>query len=137
MGWDRFFSYIKHRVIRIGDSPRNIALGLAIGLAVSFNPFFGTHIAQALVLCFLFRANYLAAAIGTLAGNPVTFPVFWAMSAPVGHIWVADPFWAWVIGGYIVGAFSLLTYWAFLPLISAAKMARLAMIAHKQSKKGH
>jgi uncharacterized protein (DUF2062 family) len=78
MGWRRFLLYWRHRVFRTGDSAHRIAAGLASGAAASFNPFIGTHVAQALFLAWLLRANLLAAFIGTGLGNPATLPfLFW------------------------------------------------------------
>ncbi len=78
-GWKRTFYYYKHRIFRGGDSTHRIAGGLATGAVVSFTPFLGTHLGQALLFSWLFRVNGLAALAGTLVGNPWTFPfLFWA-----------------------------------------------------------
>ena len=84
MGWIRFYKYSKNRIIRLRDTPRKIGLGLAFGAALSFSPFMGTHILQAVALSLLFRANIIAAAIGTLIGNPWTFPFMWGASIYIG-----------------------------------------------------
>jgi hypothetical protein len=85
MGWKRTAKYYKNRTIRIQDSAHAIAAGLAIGCAVSWTPAFGTHLIQCLFFCWLFRANWLAAFLGTAFGNPWTFPVLWWISYQVGH----------------------------------------------------
>jgi hypothetical protein len=54
------------------DSPRQIALGAAIGVFVAFSPFLGMHTLAALLFALLFRASKLAAVLGTLLNNPVT-----------------------------------------------------------------
>ncbi len=78
-GWRRTLHYYRHRVFRTGDSTYKITAGLASGAAVSWSPFLGTHFAQALFLAWLVRGNLLAGFIGTVWGNPWTFPVmFWA-----------------------------------------------------------
>lgn len=74
MGWRRTMRYTKYRLIRIQDSERNIAVGLSWGAAVSFNPFLGTHILQAILFSWLMRGNVIAGALGTAWGNPWTLP---------------------------------------------------------------
>ena len=68
MGWVRAFQYTKHRVIRLSDSTHNIALGLAIGAAISFTPILGTHFIQAGFIAYVVRCNFIAALIGTFIG---------------------------------------------------------------------
>lgn len=84
MGWKRSFSYIRHRAIRLQASNYAVAAGLSFGCAISFAPTLGFHIIQCLLLCFIFRANYLAGMLGTLFGNPWTFPFLFLISYKVG-----------------------------------------------------
>lgn len=77
-GFGRTAKYYQHRVMRLPGSSQSIASGLALGVAVSFTPFFGLHLLFALAIAWLVRANLLAAAIGTLVGNPLTFPLILA-----------------------------------------------------------
>jgi uncharacterized protein (DUF2062 family) len=72
MGWRRTYHYYRHRIFRGGDSTHRITSGFAIGAAVSFSPFLGTHFLQSLLLAFLFRASAIAAFIGTSFCNPWT-----------------------------------------------------------------
>lgn len=77
IGFKRSSRYIMLRLQRLPASSHAIALGLAIGGAVSFTPFVGFHIAFAVALTWLFRGNVLSAALGTIVGNPWTFPLIW------------------------------------------------------------
>lgn len=78
-GWRRTVEYLGHRVRRLPDTPHRIALGFALGVFASFTPFFGAHILVAAALAKLARVNIVAALIGTLVGNPLTFPLIaWA-----------------------------------------------------------
>ena len=43
------------------------------------------HTLLSVLLSFLLRGNYLAAVVGTLVGNPWTFPVIWVMTYQLGH----------------------------------------------------
>ena len=73
-GWRRAIEYFGHRLKRLPDSPHKIALGFSCGVFVSFSPLFGLHFIYAGVVALLVRGNLLAAFLGTLFGNPITFP---------------------------------------------------------------
>lgn len=83
-GWKRTAYYYKHRLFRGGDSTYRIAGGIAMGGAISFTPFIGTHFVQAFLFAWLFRMNGLAALLGTALGNPVTFPFLFGTSYVTG-----------------------------------------------------
>lgn len=86
IGWRRLGRYTAHRLTRMRGTPHNIAAGFACGAAISFTPFLGLHIALSVLLAMLVRGNYLTAAIGTVVGNPWTFPVIWVSSYKLGHL---------------------------------------------------
>ena len=77
IGWKRYIQYILLRLNRLKGTPREIAAGVACGVAVSFTPFVGFHFILAAATAWLIRGNILASAIGTAAGNPWTFPIIW------------------------------------------------------------
>ena len=85
MGWARSFSYLYHRLARIAGTPSFIAAGFACGAAISFTPFVGMHIALAVGLAWLLRASIVAAVIGTVVGNPWTFPIIWFETYELGN----------------------------------------------------
>jgi len=153
MGWKRFFVYIKYRLMRVADSTHKIALGLAIGMAISFTPLLGTHFLQAGIIALILRANIFSAMIGTFVGNPWTFPFFWwagfsfgaflfSLLGLDGHhplpahidfniLWdmirhkPMTVFLPWMLGGYILCALCLPTsYFVFYYLVETAKKAR-------------
>jgi len=64
-------------VRRLPGSPYSIAAGFACGAAVSFTPYMGFHILGGGLLAWLIGGNVIAAAIGTVVGNPWTFPFIW------------------------------------------------------------
>lgn len=84
MGIKAWFYWAWLRLVRQADSPQHIALGVALGVWISFFPIIGTHTFIALALCWLFRASFLAAFVGLFFGNPWTFPLIWALSYRVG-----------------------------------------------------
>lgn len=88
-GWSRIPKYLGHRIIRMKGQTGGIAMGLAFGVGVSFTPFMGLHLVLAVALSWLFGGHMLAAAIGTMFGNPWTFPLIWALTYYTG---------AWILG---------------------------------------
>lgn len=85
-GFKRAGKYLGLRLLRLQDDVNNVAVGLAFGVAVSFTPFVGFHIGLALLLTFLTRGNYLATLIGTLIGNPWTFPLTFLMMEKIANL---------------------------------------------------
>ena len=86
MGWKRAISYYKLRVIRLPHSTHDIAMGIASGCAVSWTPTFPFHILQSYIFCKLVRASFPAALLGTIFGNPWTFPLLFMISYNVGNL---------------------------------------------------
>jgi uncharacterized protein (DUF2062 family) len=150
MGWGRVIKYMLRRIMRLSDSPARIARGLALGGSLSFSPIVGTHILQALAVSYVMRANYLGAAIGTIIGNPWTFPFMWYASYKLGVLifalfgmevavnlpegitfWVAvdmalhqpfELFVPWMVGGYVLAALTWPVFFVvFLILIKRLK----------------
>ncbi len=92
-GWHRASLYIAHRLRRLPGTPYRIAAGFACGAAISFTPFIGFHFVGAALLSMLLRGSLLASAIGTVVGNPWTFPFIWAWIYGLGQ---------WLLGGEVV-----------------------------------
>lgn len=84
MGWPRTARYVGHRVGRLPATPHAIAAGFASGVAVSMTPMLGLHILLGFGVAWLLRGSMLAAAIGTVVGNPWTFPAIWYVSYELG-----------------------------------------------------
>ena len=51
---------------------------------VSFTPLLGLHFVLAILFAYLIRGNFIAALIGTIVGNPLTFPFIWGLIYQVG-----------------------------------------------------
>ena len=83
-GWSRTAQYFAHRVDRLRDTPYSIATGLAVGVAISFTPFIGLHLVFAFALAWVLGGNLVATAIGTIIGNPWTFPFIWVLTYQTG-----------------------------------------------------
>ena len=82
--------YVTKRILRLTASPHSVAAGVAAGVLTSFTPFLGLHFVTAFFFSVLFRGNYLAAALGTFFGNPLTFPVIWAATYETGHFFLGS-----------------------------------------------
>jgi uncharacterized protein len=89
-GWSRASSYFLHRIKRLPGTPHGIAAGIACGAAISCTPFIGFHFALSFLLCFLVRGNYVAAALGTVVGNPWTFPFIFTWTYQLGRAVLGD-----------------------------------------------
>ncbi|MEQ9488118.1 MAG: DUF2062 domain-containing protein [Alphaproteobacteria bacterium] len=86
-GLRRSVQYLRHRLGRMQGSPYAIAAGFAYGAAISFTPLMGGHIAFAALLSWVSRASVVASVIGTVVGNPWTFPFIWAWIYYLG-VWL-------------------------------------------------
>lgn len=154
MGWRRVWEYTKHRVIRFDDTTSAIAAGLAIGCAVSWTPVLGLHLFICGFLCWAFRANYMAAFIGSALANPITFPIMMWLAYYAGHIVMVmlniphtlssavpegpaleqadDIMIPVMIGGHLLALIAYpVFYYPFYYMITGARLARKMRIEHK------
>ena len=88
-GWVRSVRYVAYRLRRLKGSPDSIAVGVAWGVAVSFTPFYFLHIGLAVVGSWFMGGSLLAAAIGTLFLNPLTFPFISLLTYSIGSYFLA------------------------------------------------
>ncbi len=67
------FLQIWNRLLKLNDTPHDIALGLALGIFIGFLPIMGIQMAVVLVFALPFRkANKIAAVAGVWISNPLT-----------------------------------------------------------------
>lgn len=85
MGWRRTTAYFLRRVARLPGSSEAVAAGFAFGAAISFTPWVGFHLVTAALLAWLSRVNIVASAVGTIVGNPWTFPFIWVWIYNLGR----------------------------------------------------
>lgn len=78
------YNRILKKLTEISAAPQSIAAGFATGVAISFTPFVGFHLLIALIITRIFQQNSVAAALGTIAGNPWTFPPIWYLTWHTG-----------------------------------------------------
>ena len=81
---NRIISYYKLRLARLPASNYAISSGFACGAMVSFTPLLGFHFVLAIIFAYLMRGNFIAALIGTVVGNPLTFPFIWGFIYKIG-----------------------------------------------------
>ncbi|MGO8954761.1 MAG: DUF2062 domain-containing protein [Rhodomicrobium sp.] len=87
-GFKRSFRYMVFRLWRIEASPHSIALGCAVGVFAIFTPFLGFQMTLAALLALAFRGSVFASAVGTFAGNPLTYPAIWISTFTVGNVFL-------------------------------------------------
>ncbi len=82
---------IKMKIFRIRDFPESVAIGLAWGVSVSFTPLLGFH----LIICYfgtiIMRGNLIAATVGSVIGNPWTFPLFFYFAYKLSLLFFFTP----------------------------------------------
>jgi len=71
--WKNIKSFIR-KILWINDSPKKIALGVAIGIFWGIMPTFGSAILFSLPTALLLKANRTAAILATFVANPLTAP---------------------------------------------------------------
>ena len=70
-----FFIY---RVLHVDDTPHRIALGVAIGIFVTWTPTIGLQMILTVILCTLFRANKAVGVPFVWISNPLTIvPIYY------------------------------------------------------------
>lgn len=72
------------RFLKIRGTPREIALGFALGLFVGMSPTMGFQMAIAVFLAALFKWNKLSAVASVWVTNPVTAPVIYGLTYFIG-----------------------------------------------------
>ncbi len=86
-----FFRLQLIRLHRLAEHPHDISLGVAFGVFISFTPLIGFHLILATVLCIIFGGSKVASWIGTIVGNPATFPIFYWADHKIGS-WLMERF---------------------------------------------
>ena len=59
-------------ILSLDSHPGHIAAGFAVGVFISFTPFFGFHTPLAIAAAFLFRLNKLTCITGAWVNTPIT-----------------------------------------------------------------
>jgi uncharacterized protein len=149
------------RIKRLPGTPHSIAAGFAAGVFISFTPFIGFHLIGAALLALVIRGNYIAAWVGTLVGNPWTFPFIWLLIYQLGVMilgpaaaihtpadvdawtitWMASNFgrliWPMTVGGVPAGLVAgVACYVPLVRAIGAFQNARRRRREHHRKRRG-
>ena len=82
---------IKMKIYRIRDFPEAVAIGLAWGTSISFTPLLGFHLIIIYLGTISMRGNLIAATVGSVIGNPWTFPFFFYFAYKLGLLFIFSP----------------------------------------------
>src|SRR5512145_198513 len=74
------------KVLSLDSHPRHIAVGFAVGVFISFTPFFGLHTPMAIAAAFLFRLNKLTCITGAWINTPITILPALGLSYQIGRL---------------------------------------------------
>ncbi|HEY9698730.1 MAG TPA: DUF2062 domain-containing protein [Trichocoleus sp.] len=85
MRWKRSLRYLYLRLLRLRDTPDQIAKGFAFGVFWGMFPLPGLQMAIAILTAALFRSSKIAAAAGTWLTNPITTLPFTALNFHIGQ----------------------------------------------------
>lgn len=91
LGLKKIYQRIVLKLDSLKGTPEAIAKGFATGVAISFTPLVGFHLLLCLSIAKIMKQNGIAAALGTIAGNPWTFPFIWYLTLRLGDL---------LLGGY-------------------------------------
>ena len=80
----KWLKRIKH-ILTLDNHPGHIAAGFAVGVFISFTPFFGLHMLIAIVAAFVFRLNKLTCITGSWVNTPMTVAPVLVVSYKLGR----------------------------------------------------
>lgn len=79
------------KILSLDSHPRHIATGFAVGVFISFTPFFGIHTLMAIAAAFLFRLNKLTCITGSWINTPITIVPVLGLSYKLGRVLLGRP----------------------------------------------
>lgn len=73
-------------ILSLDSHPGHISAGFAVGVFISFTPFFGIHTILAIAAAFIFRLNKLTCITGSWLNTPITVIPFLGLSYKLGRV---------------------------------------------------
>lgn len=80
-----------NKILSLDAHPGHIAVGFAVGVFISFTPFFGLHTPLAIAFAFLFRLNKLTCITGAWVNTPLTMAPVLVASYNLGRFLRGKP----------------------------------------------
>ena len=74
-----------YAILSLDSHPGHIAAGFAVGVFISFTPFFGLHTPLAIAAAFVFRLNKLTCVTGAWVNTPITVVPILGLSYKLGR----------------------------------------------------
>ncbi|WP_145092694.1 DUF2062 domain-containing protein [Rosistilla carotiformis] len=84
--WIRIRRYVMHNILHADDPPHPLALGVAIGLFVTFTPTIGLQMLLVMLLAWALRANKVVGIPIVWLSNPATFVPIYLPCYQVGRL---------------------------------------------------
>jgi uncharacterized protein (TIGR03546 family) len=79
------------KILSLDAHPGHISAGFAVGVFISFTPFFGLHTPLAIALAFIFRLNKITCITGAWINTPLTIVPVLAASYKLGRFLRGKP----------------------------------------------
>lgn len=79
------------KVLSLDAHPGHISIGFAVGVFISFTPFFGLHTPLAIALAFIFRLNKVTCITGAWVNTPLTIVPILVASYNLGGFLLGEP----------------------------------------------
>jgi uncharacterized protein (DUF2062 family) len=73
-------------ILSLDSHPGHISAGFAVGVFISFTPFFGLHTPLAIAAAFIFRLNKLTCITGAWVNTPITVIPILGLSYKLGRM---------------------------------------------------
>ena len=80
-----------NKILSLDAHPGHISAGFAVGVFISFTPFFGLHTPMAIAIAFLFRLNKLTCITGAWINTPLTIVPVLVGSYNLGSFLMGKP----------------------------------------------
>jgi len=80
-----------NKILSLDSHPSHISLGFAVGVFISFTPFFGIHTPLAIAAAFIFRLNKLTCITGAWINTPITIIPVLGLSYKLGRVLLGHP----------------------------------------------
>jgi uncharacterized protein len=80
------YKKILKKLLTLDGPPNSLAIAFAIGVFISFTPFYGLHSAMAAAAAYSLRLNIVALLAGAWLNNPLTTPFMYGISYFLGRL---------------------------------------------------